>query len=102
MNERVTEQIVRSHLDRSAEEAAGVRYWEQRPDNARIGKLLARASKSGAGVGKPEFIVSFDDYQDFLIVMECKANLAKHESATQHTNTHNTHMHTHTHTHTPG
>jgi len=77
----VTEQIVRSHLDRSAEEAAGVRYWEQRPDNARIGKLLARASKSGAGVGKPEFIVSFDDYQDFLIVMECKANLAKHESA---------------------
>ncbi|MDD9803039.1 MAG: N-6 DNA methylase [Deltaproteobacteria bacterium] len=81
MNERVTEQIVRSHLDRSAEEAAGVRYWEQTPDNVRIGKLLRRASKSGAGVGKPEFIVSFDDYQDFLIVMECKANLAKHKSA---------------------
>jgi len=81
VNERVTEQIVRSHLDRSAEEVEGVRYWEQTPDNVRIGKLLARASKSGAGMGRPEFIVSFDDYQDFLIVMECKANLAKHESA---------------------
>jgi len=81
MNERITEKIVRSHLDRAIkDENLKIRYWEQIPDDKRIKKLLAKASKRGRGRGMPEFIVSFDEYQDFLVIVECKADIAKHES----------------------
>lgn len=81
MNERITERIVRTHLDRAIkDENLKIRYWEQIPDDKRIKKLLANASKQGRGRGRPEFIVSFDEYQDFLVIVECKADIAKHES----------------------
>ncbi len=44
-------------------------------------KLLKNASKSGNGAGYPEFLISFPSPNtDFLIVIECKADIKKHES----------------------
>jgi type I restriction enzyme M protein len=40
---------------------------------------LAHASKRGDGSGYPEFIISFP-HKDFIIVIECKADLKKHKS----------------------
>ena len=82
MNERVTEQIVRRHLDghQSDPEIGKVRYWEQIPEDRRITKLLAKASKNGIGAGHPEFVVAFDTYPDFLIVVECKSSPTRHQS----------------------
>jgi type I restriction-modification system DNA methylase subunit len=43
--------------------------------------LLQNASKSGKGVGKPEFIVSFPAGNiDYLLVIECKASVTNHQS----------------------
>ncbi len=82
VNERETEQIVRQHLDVNIPDAqtGNMRYWEQAPGNQRIKKLLANASKSGVGAGRPEFTVAFNDYPDFLIVVECKASPTRHQS----------------------
>lgn len=82
MSERVTEQIVRRHLDghRPDPQTGKVHYWEQTPGDRRIKKLLANASKSGIGTGHPEFVVVFDTYPDFLIVVECKASPTRHQS----------------------
>src|SRR5271166_3806447 len=44
---------------------------EQTSDDPKIKKALAKASKSGEGMGKPEFIVRLKDDPDFLIVFEC-------------------------------
>ena len=82
MNERITENIVREHIALSIQQGGfgGACFWEQKPDNKRIQKLLSTASKSGKGLGRPEFIVAFDEREDFLIVVECKADPARHES----------------------
>jgi len=53
---------------------------EQKSDNPTIQKLLKSASKSGTGLGKPEFIVRKKDDNDFLMVIECKADTKYHES----------------------
>lgn len=53
---------------------------EQKSDNPIIQKLLKNASKSGDGLGKPEFIIRKKDENDFLIVIECKADTKYHES----------------------
>ena len=81
MNERDTEQIVRTHLDDCIRnsEVGNVRYSEQTPKNPRIKKLLARASKSGSGAGYPEFTVEFDERPELIIVVECKASLNRHQ-----------------------
>lgn len=83
MNERITEQIVRKHLDRciSEDNASGTEYWEQSYPSPRIGKLLTGASKTGgSGKGRPEFIITFNSRPEFLIVIECKADERKHQS----------------------
>jgi hypothetical protein len=79
MNERITEDIVRSHLKGDPLFSQCI-VEEQKSKNPRIEKALQTASKSGGGVGKPEFIVTFPAVADFLIVVECKADAAKHES----------------------
>jgi hypothetical protein len=76
-NERTTEEIVRRHLQKYG--FAEQIVEEQTSDDPKIRKALAKASKSGAG--KPEFIVRLKDDPDFLIVVECKADPAKHASA---------------------
>lgn len=53
---------------------------EQKSDNPAIQKLLKNASKSGTGLGKPEFIIRKKDDNNFLIIIECKADTKFHES----------------------
>jgi type I restriction enzyme M protein len=75
-NERNTEKIVRSHF----EKFSGIHIEEQISDNPKIDKLLKTASKKGNGKGKPEFLITYSNNSDLLIVVECKAHTAKHES----------------------
>ena len=76
-NERKTEDIVRSHFKKYSEM---ITIEEQSSDTPKIKKLLSRASKSGVGRGSPEFIIQYKDNPDFLIIVECKADITKHES----------------------
>ena len=61
-----------------------VKIVEQKSYNKRVVDLLQYASKSGKGIGRPEFIISFPEGNiDYLIVIECKASTANHRSAKQ-------------------
>ncbi len=79
MNERITENIVREHFKNDALFSTII-LEEQKSFNIKIDKLLQNASKSGSGKGKPEFIISFTNSQNLIIVVECKADSLKHES----------------------
>lgn len=80
-NERKTEQLVRNMLlDRGYLNDNNIVIEEQSSDNPRINKQLKTASKSGNGKGYPEFIISFKNDPDKLIVIECKASVTYHES----------------------
>ena len=84
MNERLTEDIVREHFKKDVLfKASKVIIEEQDSVNPRINKLLKNASKKGSGKGRPEFIISFKDESNLIIVIECKANITKHESKTK-------------------
>ena len=61
-NERKTESIIRKHFDQFTD---NIIFEEQSSDNPRIKKLLGVASKSGLGVGFPEFIIQ---YKNILIL----------------------------------
>jgi len=76
-NERKTEKIVRSHFEKFDDI---IHIEEQASDNAKIDKLLKTASKRGNGKGKPEFIITYNRNADLIIVIECKAEITKHES----------------------
>jgi len=78
MNERKTENIVRTHFNKYISQ---IIIEEQASSNPRINKLLSIASKDGTGKGYPEFLIQVRSNPDFLIVIECKANTTKHESA---------------------
>ena len=77
-NERKTEQIVRSHFEKYLD---FIKIEEQKSDIPKIDKALKGASKKGEGKGCPEFIITFNKNNDFLIVVECKADIFRHESA---------------------
>jgi len=82
-NERITENIVRKKLEVvGITDANGFMIDEQKSQNPLIEKLLKTASKSGGGVGKPEFIISNPKDRDFILVIECKADIKKHQSST--------------------
>ncbi len=55
---------------------------EQKSDSKAIDKLLKHASKSGEGCGYPDFIIHSRKYSDFIIVVECKAEISRHSSET--------------------
>ncbi|MBI5229960.1 MAG: N-6 DNA methylase [Candidatus Magasanikbacteria bacterium] len=76
-NERKTEIITRDHFSKFLD---SIDIEEQRSDNPKIDKLLKSASKKGGGKGYPEFIISYKTNPDLLIVIECKADVTKHES----------------------
>jgi type I restriction enzyme M protein len=59
---------------------ASIRIEEQSSDVAKIDKLLKNASKKGTNQGRPEFLITFNNNADLLIVIECKAETTKHES----------------------
>jgi len=80
LNERVTEDIVRDIFKNNKKSYSKIHIYEQKTDNPRIEKLLQNASKQGSGIGRPEFIVTFNEINDLLIVVECKADVKKHES----------------------
>ena len=77
-NERKTEAIVRNHFNKFSDT---VTIEEQSSDNPRIRKLLRSASKAGYGAGYPEFIISYKENPDLLIIVECKASVLKYESS---------------------
>ena len=77
MNERKTEKIVRKHFDNFLDI---IEIEEQKSDNLKIDKLLKLASKKGSGQGRPEFLITYKTNPDLLIVIECKADITKHES----------------------
>jgi len=80
VNERKTENIVRKHFTKFENICL---IEEQKSENPKIDKLLKNASKKGEGAGYPEFIISsIKNNPDFIIVVECKANIAKHRSST--------------------
>ena len=84
VNESKTENIVRKILDNHRERYEKdtdnfISIEEKQSDNPRINQLLKFASKRGHGIGYPEFIISFP-HRDFIIVIECKAELKKHKS----------------------
>ena len=77
-NERQTEAVVRRHFGAFPEKAT---IEEQGSESPRIAKLLRTASKSGAGPGRPDFVLHFRDEPELLAVVECKAQASRHESA---------------------
>lgn len=79
-NERKTEDIVRRHFQKYENE---IIIEEQSSDNPKIKKLLSTASKSWNAGWFPEFIIQYKGNPDFLIVVECKADILKHESSTR-------------------
>lgn len=84
MNERNTENIVREHFNQDPlVKTSKVIIEEQKSSIPRINKLLENASKNGNGAGKPEFIISFKDEPNLLLIVECKADIKKHESETR-------------------
>jgi len=76
-NERITEDIVRDHFKSFSSECI---IEEQKSSNPKIDKLLRNASKKGSGKGHPEFIISLKNNSDFIIIIECKADITKHQS----------------------
>lgn len=81
VNERITEDIVRTHFkDDDFFKNKNILIEEQISLNPRIKKLLSIASKKGLGQGFPEFIISIKGESNFIIVIECKADIKKHES----------------------
>jgi type I restriction enzyme M protein len=80
-NERKTEDLVDGHLRALGYyDDPSIHVEKQASDSPPIQKLLKNASKSGTGVGKPEFIIRSDHYPKFLIIVECKADPLRHES----------------------
>ena len=83
-NERNTENLVRNAL-------ASLNYYdqdetiaveEQKSNSESVRKLLKIASKTGkGGIGAPEFIISDFAKSDILVIIECKANVKDHSSA---------------------
>ena len=76
-NEKKTERIVYSHFEKSSDI---IHIEEQSSDISKIDKLLKSASKKGTGKGRPEFLITYNKNADLLIVIECKAEITKHES----------------------
>lgn len=76
-NEKKTEAIVRKHFEKFSD---SIIFEEQISDTPKIKKLLSTASKNGLGCGFPEFIIQYKNNPDFIIVIECKADITKHES----------------------
>ena len=82
INERITEDIVRSHFKNdllfNSEEIITIK--EQKDE--KYSHFFANASKNKKGnKGYPEFIISFKRLPNFIIIVECKGDVSCHESA---------------------
>ena len=82
-NERVTEDMVdallRDHGYYADPDTIVVE--KQQSTIVAIKQGLSKASKSGkGGAGYPEFVITAPDTPDMVVLVECKADIAKHES----------------------
>lgn len=83
LNERVTEEIVREQLrSLGYYSQRNITIEEQISSIPKIDKLLQNASKKGSWKGRPEFIIHTPEENDFVCVVECKADVKKHQSST--------------------
>jgi len=80
VNEKITESIVRDKFNPYINQ--GFIIEEQQSVNPRIRKLLQYASKHGNGKGYPEFIIQSEEDNNFLLTVECKADIRFHKSET--------------------
>lgn len=79
-NERLTEGIVRDHFKGDAL-FKSIKWEEQKSISKAISQLFVGKSKTGGkGKGAPEFIISFPTDSRYLIIVECKASPAFHDS----------------------
>lgn len=82
-NEAKTENLVREYLRKQGYyDNTDIIVEEKKSDNPKIDKLLKNASKKGNRQGYPEFIISSKIHSEFIIVIECKADILKHVSQT--------------------
>ena len=80
-NERKTENLVRKLLQEQGYSGdENIIIEEQLSDNPKIKKLLKNASKSGNGIGFPEFIITFVNDSSKIVLIECKASTKFHQS----------------------
>jgi hypothetical protein len=82
-NERVTEDMVDARLRAAGfyDDPDAVVVEKQQSAIAAIRAALSKASKSGkGGAGYPEFIATAPGTPDMVVVIECKADVSKHES----------------------
>jgi len=83
-NERKTETLVRDQLRALGynEPDNGITLEEQKSEIVKVKTLLSKASKNSKGnSGYPEFIISSNKDTAFLIVIECKPDVKRHESS---------------------
>lgn len=80
-NERLTENLVRDKLRALGYyDNPNLIVEEQQSSSVVVSRLLKNASKKGLGRGYPEFIIRSKVNTDFMIIVECKADIKKHES----------------------
>ena len=75
-NERLTEEIVRTHFKKDPfyipKNPNSIKIEEQKSTNKQVIELLKGKSKGGKGNGYPDFFISFPTNSNYLIVIECK------------------------------
>jgi len=82
-NERLTEDMVDETLRalHYLDDPDAVVVEKQQSAIKAIRSGLAKASKTGkGGVGYPEFVITTPDAPDMVVVIECKADVKRHES----------------------
>lgn len=83
LNERITEKLVQDHFSNDILMVGNEVLLEfQKSKNHKY--LFVNASKGKKdNIGYPEFIISFNQYKNFIIIIECKSDIKKHESKTR-------------------
>lgn len=84
-NERITENLVRDKLRALGyyEKSNDIRVEEQKSAIESIRRGLVAGSKSGGGgAGSPEFVITNPEQPDFVMIIECKADVKNHASPT--------------------
>lgn len=57
---------------------------DEKSENFKIDKLLVNASKKGSGKGYPDFIITFNEEKQLILICEAKADINNHISKTMH------------------